>query len=234
MPLRSVVRKLGLRHKPKLLFIDVYKLYSNTLYRSENIRPWAIENGKYIALQMKYDFASCYLSAKDEFNYQQSEYFQYIEKYNSDNYTGIYEGNNLWAYANAENMCKRYMEMMNLFVKHINVYNGLNRKNVISSFELIYDDIIDFEKRNQVKIRYIEDQKQTIRKESDQYNEPRERLNRTLKKRLVGHLIPTGQYLNGNIVCDNGTHRLALFKTLHEIGVYTNDFPLYLKRKMFS
>jgi len=231
MLVKNFVRKLGLKRRPKLLFVDICELYSNTLYRSGEIRPWAIENGKYIGLELKYNFASCYLKSKDEFNYHQSEYFQFIKKYNSDNFKSIYEGNSSWAYANADNLCNRYVAMINLFLKHISVYNALNKKNIYSLYKSIYNDIIDFEKSNQVEIRYIEDKRLTVRKESEQYNKSKALLKKTFKKRLIGHLVPTGVFVDGNIVCCNGTHRLALFRALHDMGMYANLFPIYLLRR---
>ena len=118
--------------------------------------------------------------------------------------------------------------MINLILKYLSVYNRLNKKNLHPSFRTMYRDIIDFEKNNQVEIRYIVDNRQSIRKESSQYNESATILEKTYNKRLIGHLVPTGKFLDGKIVCCNGTHRLALFKALHDKGLYTNLFPIYL------
>ena len=228
MYIKRLARAVGVRRNPKLQFVDVDKLYFNTLYRSDKIRPWAIKEGKYKAIELKQNFAASYLSLKKDFDYNVSDYYQYIIEYNAENYTGIYEGNESWAYSNADNMCNRYIAMINLILKYLSVYNRLNKKNLHPSFRTMYRDIIDFEKNNQVEIRYIVDNRQSIRKESSQYNESATILEKTYNKRLIGHLVPTGKFLDGKIVCCNGTHRLALFKALHDKGLYTNLFPIYL------
>lgn len=228
---KKILKYLGVTKKPKLFFEDVGKLYNNTLYYSEKIRPWAFKNGKYLALELRYDFVNQYLNNPSEYNYRDTDYYKFISDYSAGELNGIYEGCSQWAYSNPDNLCARFQAMINSIMENIRLYNILNVKNYRQVFSKMYENIIDFEKNNMVEIKYIESLETSIRKESKQYLSDKKFLKETIENRFIGHLIPTGIIIGDNLVVKNGCHRLAIIKVLKEKNQFQNDFALFIEGK---
>lgn len=211
-------------------FVDTDKIYNDTLFHSEIVRPWAFVNGKYLALELKYLFVKQYLREGEYFDVKTSAYYQFLQKCSSNGFREYYDGNEIWAYADADSLCTRFLVLIEMIIKYRDLYDRLTPQNLISSLELMYDDIIAFERLHPVKIYYVRDGKLAIRKESDQYSQTKEILKRTIEERVVGHLVPTAMVHKSRIILLNGSHRLAIFKALKEEGLMCGRFPIFIIR----
>jgi len=225
---KKILNISGRNLKQLIIFYDIDKIYNDSLNFSGIIRPWALIEGKYRALELRYMFVNDYLNIAG-FNYKKTSYYKFIKEYSSLENLEFYEGNKVWAYSDADNICKRFINLTDSVINNIDIYNKMNRKNYIDLLSSIYDSIITFEKDNMVKIRYISDNKQAIRKESKQYDENAWKLKNSITNRIVGHLIPTGVYIDKKLIILNGSHRLAIFKALKENNIYSNKFPVIIK-----
>ena len=145
---KHFLKATGIEPKPELMFVDVERLYSDTLMLSSEIRPWAVIDGKYAALELRLEFAEDYLKSQGDFDFINTNYYKFIDKYTKDGFKNGYDGNWNYAIINPDNICRRYTALIRSVLKNIELYNNLNKDNVITSIKSIYDDIIDFEKRN--------------------------------------------------------------------------------------
>jgi hypothetical protein len=231
-PIKELFKKLKFNKSPELVFIDVDTLYHNTLYYSSDFRPWAVRDGKYVALELRRQFAEDYLNNSVDFECRNTNYYKFVQNYIREGFAGIYDGNQNYAMVNPDNVCKRYISLIDSIVKNIEVYNSLNRLNIINSMESIYDDIIEFERTNKREAFYLNQNEFAIIKESTQYETETELLKMNMERKLVGHLVPSGIMCKGILVVKNGSHRLALFKVLREKGVFTNKFAIYIIKRI--
>lgn len=211
--------------------VDTDKIYHDALIYSEVVRPWAFISGKYQALELRYMFVRKYLRERKRFNIKTSAYYKFLQNCSNNDFGEYYDGNEIWAYADADNLCSRFLALIKMISKHCDSYNQLTAHNLVRSLELMYDDIIAFEKRYPVKIYYLKDGNLAIRKESVQYKQSVEDLKRSMRERLLGHLIPTAEECNGRVILLNGSHRLAIFKALKEEGLMRNRFPVFIVKR---
>ena len=229
---KHFLKATGIEPKPELMFVDVERLYSDTLMLSSEIRPWAVIDGKYAALELRLEFAEDYLKSQGDFDFINTNYYKFIDKYTKDGFKNGYDGNWNYAIINPDDICRRYTALIRSVLKNIELYNNLNKDNVITSIKSIYDDIIDFEKRNKRDVFYIRENRKAQQKENEQYRSDKTYLRSTVNKRLVGHLIPSAVAYKDNIVIKNGSHRLALFKALKDKNIFKNKLPIYVVGKL--
>lgn len=213
--------------RPVLHFVDVDELYRDTLYLSVD-KPWALENGTFVALEYRYEFAKAYLDSAQEFNYKDTEYYRFLKKTESKNFTGLYDGSRGYAMANASCICERYEALIDLVLKNIRIYNTLNARNLCPSFYAMLDDIIAFERKHKKQVFYFAEHRYVRQKENQRYEASSEQIRAEFHKQLVGHYIPSAVRRKNFLVLKNGSHRLALFKALREQGLFTNLFPVYI------
>ena len=229
---KAFFKSIGFEKKPKLVFVDVEDLYNNTLLFSADIRPWAVTGGKYVALELRRQFVKDYLNNTGDFYYRNTDYYKFVENYIREGFLKLYDGNQNYAIIDADGICRRYIAFVDSIVKNIEVYNNLNRSNIINSMRSIYDDIIEFERRNKREVFYITENIRTQQKENEQYEMNTSLLKSTMHERLVGHLVPSGIMCKGALVVKNGSHRLALFKVLKDKGIFTNEFAIYVIKRI--
>ena len=228
---KTVFKKiLGFTSQPKLIFIDVERLYNDTLLFSSEVRPWAVVCGKYAALELRHAFVEDYLESNGSLDFKTTDYYSFIEKYTREGFTKIYDGNQNYAMVDPDSICKRFARLIDSIVKHIEVYNNLNEHNMIDSMESLFDEIIAFERQNKREVFYIKENRKSQQKENKRYEAPNNILKSIMRNTLVGHLIPSGIINRGRVVVKNGSHRLVIFKVLKDKNIYKNKLPIYILR----
>ena len=183
--IKELFKKLKFNKSPELVFIDVDTLYHNTLYYSSDFRSWAVRDGKYVALELRRQFAEDYINNSVDFEYRNTNYYKFVENYSREGFAGLYDGNQNYAVINPNNLCKRYISLIDSIVKNIEVYNSLNRLNIINSMESIYDDVIEFERINKREAFYFNQSECAIIKESRQYEAETDLLKMNMERKLV-------------------------------------------------
>ena len=219
---------INLKRSPKLYFTNIDSLYHNTLFYSKAIRPWSFFEGKYLALEYRYEFVKSYFSNPKEFDYRNSNYYKLINGNSRKDSHDLYEGNKNWRYSNADLASQRFIDLIESIHKRIEIYNNLDKDNILFSLKEMYKDIIDFEKKNMVEIEYLDDGTIHTRKESEVYNLGFDELFQTMGQRLIGHLLPSAAFSKGTVVLKNGSHRLAIFKYFSDKKIFYNNFPIFL------
>jgi hypothetical protein len=211
---------------------DVETLYQRTLYNSQNIRPWAIdERGKYIGLELRKDFVLAYLKGPSNFNFKETRYFEFIkngQKFSNPN--DIYEGNRSWRYAKPDLLCKRYINLIERTIHNpidydlVKFYEGqynLQMSSIVSIINRFY-----FEFRYPTYVIYNNTHK-VRRKPEGSLRSCAPLLRSLITRRFdirLGHFPIVSKHCDVEIVT-NGCHRLAI---MYALGIRQNKFKKIL------
>ena len=203
---------------------DLNQLYTNTLLQSNDFRPHAIESGKFIALEYRYNFAIDYYTNLN-FDYKNTKYYEFLKFQESNLNTEIYEGNVNYRFVNTDKMCTRFESLLFKLRSEVD-HNNLSKYSMLMWMKKKSSELRDFDISNKREIIYNNKTKTEFKKL--EISRIKQFLMQYFAFKLDEAFIHTNKTKKGSIIVGNGSHRLAAYKALHDLNLRSNK--IYVRR----